>query len=438
MFEDKFRELCEEMEKTEELMGTSFESGRKFAVFSMLRRRIKLELVFSRSALGLVNNILFCRVYPNKNDEFYYLLPEVFVELDIPEYRSCFFSMIENEKRLEACFAALWSIIKQHLPAVEQAADVGRLRIDGEAEDDDTLEHKLMFQDGSFVRETAVIVEYTNSRAYRALLNGNTEKAIRLIDKAAAKGKALEYEKRLCAFLKENTDFSPMSDECNALRDDEANGKTALPVYAGAFAFCFICISALLIAASLVFTRFFTSGCTAFFGARWYHNMLIAPIPAFFGTIVLRKKLVKMICPRRAKTVNERDKVKNGRGTDMLAHIAFAASIGFAIGFFLQMHLSNVRIYEDRFDAPREGEVFTREEYRFSDVENVYHISARYNYLDERIGRSSYVVAMKDGRLFDLDGFASERETEEKLLPVLPGMTPISLDSDKELRGFSK
>ena len=111
MFKEKFRSLCEEAAGKIENFGTEFSEEKKLAVFSIYLRLIKLELVFKRHSLGEVKNVLFCRLYPNKAEEVYYFFPEIFVELNIDEYRSTFFSMIENEERLENCFGALFSMI---------------------------------------------------------------------------------------------------------------------------------------------------------------------------------------------------------------------------------------------------------------------------------------------------------------------------------------
>ena len=77
--------------------------------------------------------------------------------------------------------------------------------------------------------------------------------------------------------------------------------------------------------------------------------------------------------------------------------------------------------------------MFSREEYLFSDIERVCHISARHNYLGQRIERGSYVLIMKDGRLLDLDGYATERGTKEKLLPLLECKPIEELDSDEDI-----
>ena len=436
MLEDIFRGLCEEAADKKENYGSEFSADGKLAVFAVYRRMIKLELVFKRRSWGEVNNVLYCRVYPNKINGLFYLLPEVFVELDIPEYRSVFFSMIENEARLRACFAQLMSIIEEHLPAIEAAADEGRLPWAYEATDDDYPELRMVFSDSADFREPFVILDYTKGNVYRAILNGNYKKAVEVIERYRRKGRTLEYQNRLCDHIKENgAGFSPMPEECNAVRDDDAAEKKAFPFYAGVYLTSFLTLSAVFFAAKLVFDLFFSRGTVAVYGAPWYFCFVLGALPSLFGAVLFRKQLVKLLFPKRAKRMTERDEVRNGKGVDRIAGAAFAAAAGFAIFAFIMTALPAVRVFPDRLDYPSEDDLFRREEYLFSEIGEICHISSRWNSMGERIGRPSYVIIMKDGRRLDLDASLSDRQAEEELLPLLKDYSiPITeLDSDREL-----
>ena len=91
MFETEFRQLCQSSKCFQEdgkSLGTDLETRGKDTVFTVYRRIVKLELILNRSAIGMVKNTLYCRVYPNKNLEVYYLLPELFAVLNIEEFES--------------------------------------------------------------------------------------------------------------------------------------------------------------------------------------------------------------------------------------------------------------------------------------------------------------------------------------------------------------
>ena len=436
MFEEKFFTLCNKAASQLEFLGTEADSHKKFNTFTILRRMIKLELVLKRNSLGGVNNVLYCRVYPNKSAELFYLLPEIFVELDIPEYRSTFFSMIENEERLEACFNALWAIITEHLHQIEAGAENGLLPWARTVSEDDIWERRLMFPEAAAIpREPIVINYYTSDAAYQALLKGNNEKAIKLIERQRAKGNSLEYRNRLSDFLKEHPDFSPMPDECNALKDAMDAHKKGFPAAALMFLAVFAAFSAVFLAGMLIFNAVFRSGTVAYFGAPWYCAFLLAATPAMFGAVFFRRRLMKLLFPKRSKAMIERDTAENGTLTDKLAGGAFFAALGFAIAVFFMMCLPAVRVYEDRLDHADEGNVLSRETCRFEDIGEICHISARYNDYGDRIERPSYVLIMKDGRRFDLDCALTDKQAEEQLFPLLEkySIPRSELDSDKEL-----
>lgn len=435
MFEDSFRSLCEAAANNE-VFRSEYTAKNKTAVFTMLRRIIKLEIVFRRASLGGINNILYCRVYPNKTEDVFYFLPEVFVELGIDEYRSTFFSMIENEQRLKVCFDALWSIVSEHISRIEEAAANGLLPTRRDVAEDDYAERKLMFSEyPQKAREQFVLLTYTKGNAYSALLKGDTRKAIKLLEKSRLKGRSLEYQNRLCEYLKSHGDYKPMPDACNALRDDAFAERKALPVSIGIYTSITAILSIVFFAAKLIFDYFFSKGTIAVYGAPWYFCIILAALPAMFGAIFFRKGLMKLLYPKRAKSMIERDEMKNSKSVNTLAGCAFIAASAFAVFAFTMICLPAVRVYDDRFDTADEENIYEREEFLFSDIDVIYRISARYNDYGDRIERGSYVITTRDGRRFDLDSGLSEKQTREELLPMLEGYSIpiIELDSDREL-----
>ena len=438
MFKEKFRSLCEEAAGKIDNFGTEFSEDKKLAVFAIYRRLIKLELVFKRHSFGKVKNVLYCRFYPNKAEEVYYFFPEIFVELNIDEYRSTFFSMIENEERLKNCFGALWEMIVQYLPLIERAACEGKLPTEQKVAADDYEQYmERRFTHSAnlhYSREPFVILEYTRCAANRALLNGKTGKAIKLLEKGRAKGKTLEYQNRLCDYLKAHgKGFSPMPESCNALKADDEAGKSEFWIYALLLIAVFAALAAVFIAAKLVFDLVHTRGTVAAFDAPWYYSVLLAAFPALPGMIVFRKPLLKLLFKKRAKKLVERDELRYGRRENRFFRHVFIAFAVFSVFMFVMLFSQTVRVYEDRIDAPSEGNPLARSEYSISDIKEVCHIIARHNINGERVERSSYVVVMNDGRKLDLDGYASEKQTEEKLLKLLSGITVRECDSDREI-----
>ena len=322
------------------------------------------------------------------------------------------------------------------MSTIEETAANGLLPTRRDVAEDDYAERKLTFSEyPQKAREQFVLLTYTKGNAYSALLKGDTRKAIKLLEKSRLKGRSLEYQNRLCEYLKSHGDYKPMPDACNALRDDAFAERKALPVSIGIYTSITAILSIVFFAAKLIFDCFFSKGTIAVYGAPWYFCIILAALPAMFGAIFFRKGLMKLLYPKRAKSMIERDEMKNSKSVNTLAGCAFIAASAFAVFAFTMICLPAVRVYDDRFDTADEENIFEREEFLFSDIDVIYRISARYNDYGDRIERGSYVITTRDGRRFDLDSGLSEKQTREELLPMLEGYSIpiIELDSDREL-----
>lgn len=436
MLENAFQRLCEAYAAKQQGFDGLLSRKGPALVFGLERRVILLELVFRRSALGQLQNTLYARVYPNKNEEIYYLPPELFLELGIEEYRSCFFGQIESEERLEACFSQLTKILEQWLGPVEAAAEAGEIPLSLEPEKRDTPERRALFGTNPELRDSAVLYSYTLDPAYRALLLGDGGKALGLLEKKKRKGKSWAFQDRLARYLESRGgDFSPMPDSCNAVRAEAELKRKFLPVYSAGFVLVFVAFSGGLILLRGLFLRFFTEGCAASFSAPWYTAFLLAGLPAMFGTIALRRPLARRISGKYGPALDRLDRVKNGWGTQALAAAAFTVSLVVTVMMFVRLYGETVRIYEDRLDYAAADSVLRREEIAFGEIEAVCHVRARYNVYGDRLERGSYVLVTGDGRRFDLDGSASEAQCEEILLPLLePYRIPVTeLDTIRDL-----
>ena len=435
MFEKEFRSLACDFASRLGFAEPEFSFDEKHAVAAMEKSGVKLEAVLKYSSLGGVKNVLFARFYPNRMNRVFYLLPEAFFELEIPEYRSTFFSMIESPERLESCFGQLALILEEHLPLLIEAASDGRLPWARTVTKDDPVERQMVFADPDTLdREPFVIYGYTLEPQYRALLEGDTEKAKRIFARKLKKGDFYVYQTRLYEYLcGEPRGFEPMPDACNAVKALRGLERENRRLFALSLLMTFAAFSALFIAAKLVFDAFFARGTVHVFGMPWYACFLPAALPTIFVTAALRKRFIPRLSRKNGGALLAFDRVQNTPVTHRLAKAFAGLSLGFAAAVFAICCAAAVRVYPDRLDAPQDGDLFRREQYLFSDVLTVCHIAARYNSDGERLNFGSYVLIMKDGRLLDLYGSTSEKETEKHLLPLLSGIEVTEIDSDLDL-----
>ena len=435
MFQDSFFSLCEKYAAERENCGTERGCTRKIVSFSIEYRALRLEFLFRRSCLEKINNILYCRVYPDKSESVYYLLSEVFVLLGTEDYRAFLFSEIESEERLESCFCQLSAMIDDHFDEIERAAESGKLPLKSDETTEGIPDLKFVYHENAYIRDTFVIDTYTAEKSYNALLLGDLPKAIRCYEKLTEKNKATEYQKRLCGYLRAHPDFSPMPEECNAIKNGSVGGTFF--IYAACFFAIYASFFALFILVWAVFTSVTSAGTVAYFGAPWFACFIFSALPAMAGLIAFRRPVVSILFRKRAAAINARDRLKNGRGTEILGRLIFVVAFGVMAAVFINALGISVRLYDDRMIIPSANESpYSYKEYEYERVEKVYHISARYNKYGEQVERSSYVLKMEDGRVFDLDGFTSEKETEAILFPLLRDydIEFSDVDSDRDVK----
>ena len=127
------------------------------------------------------------------------------------------------------------------------------------------------------------------------------------------------------------------------------------------------------------------------------------------------------------------DEMVNSKKSNVFLSIIFGLLFAGSLAACVAFASSCPAVYEDRVSY---SEVpFVYEDYRFDEIKEVYHIDARYNDYGDRIERSSYILVMSDGRVFDLDCSVTDGQFEKIILPVLKGrsISPVYLDSDKDL-----
>ena len=422
MYYEEFIALCEKYADERGLTCGQVSVTKKSASCFVESASIAVEFVFKRSSFGTIFNILYCRVHPDKREEFYYLLPELFVLLGIEEYRSCFFAEIESEERLENCFSQLVNILDIYADEIENAVQAGEIPLEKEQLKFDYPEFKHIFEDNADIRDLLYIDKYTEGAQYKHLLSGDIAKEIRVLERLAEKEKASEYQKRLLGYLRSHPDFSPMPDECNAVK---AQGRKALGgviVYTAVLSVSYVVFASLFLLLWAIPAAVGSSGCSAYYGTPWFSALIMAVVPALFGGLAFRRPLIDFLFKNRAAAIIRRDRMKNGRGTDIIARISFVLCFGIAVSIMIYMIGFSVRFYDDRLELPGTNSApFNYVEYGYDEIDAIYHIIARYNDYGERVERSSYVIKLKNGRIFDLDGFVPEKEVEQVVIPLLSG-----------------
>ncbi len=453
--EKQFIQLCNEYAKEKSAIYTECVSGKKRCVFTIELLSLKLEFCYVKNTSAFESpSTLYCRIYLRKNSVVRYHIPDILPLIGAEDFRGCYFPLIENPTRMDSCFRQLCEILDSHLPAMENLAISGNIdntdifesykKIYSLKEKD--LDFNLIHEgeDSAYLfnylqnnRDGYMVNLFTVFAPYEKLISGNTEKALELYEKWEKKRGLLPYEKHLCEFLKrdENQNFLPFTPECLLKRNIKSATNppiweyllNAIVVYIP-FAIVF-CIIFAIIDWILSMNTLFS------FTTPWYDGFLAAGLCGIFGSLALRNKVKTLLFGEKAKNDIEIDEIANSKGINIFMYVSFGLAIIFSLFASFMIISSHALFYEDTFKFTEEQGVFRYSEYTYDEIENVYYMESRYNDYGDRVDRASYVLVMKDSKVFDFDGFTNVKETEKTILPFLAkkGYTVKHIDSDKEL-----
>ena len=448
----EFLRLCRRELRLGDPLGTEEGQEKKAVTFALLYPTAKLELVYRFGTVAAsVTSTLYCRVYPDKNSPLYLHLPQILPLLEVEDYRACYFPFIENSQRMAECLAALTKILEPLLPKLEKLGRDGGDRalltrwIKSVVSPDTDPERVLRRDSDEYraflwlmaVQEEGWICRYTQFGPWQRYVFGEPEKALSQYRK---KKDLTEYELGLCAFLEkpEGKAFRPMPPECFAQKDmkEVSAGKDDF----GTIVKCVLVVYALCaVAGCLVMglVQLISAwGTVCWFGAPWWSGFILGGLPAVFGGIALRRRIIPLVCGKKAKQKLEFDDITNATPfAEKLAAVTFALSLCATVFFGAMMSGDVIRLYESH--GQYTPETFCFQEFEYSEIVAVYHIDARHNMDGDRIDRASYVIVLEDGTVIDLDGYATVKQTEKKVLPLLERyeIDIIELDSDRDLPG---
>ncbi len=448
-----FVERCKGFSDAHGALDLETVENKKFSQCAVTLNTVKIEFVYLQRASTLIpQSTLFCRIYINKNDHIFFHLPELLVYSGIDDFRQCYFSYIENEDRMNACFDALASTIDEYLPLINKISAVDSKRfydmqyaklgekfnIDDDVAMTDGDSEKAFFCCAIDYEDLCILPDFTYiDGGYHSFLSGNFGKAKKFYEKRISTGKASEYDKRLYEFIcdDKNASYKGISRECFAAADAKLylNGDKFIYLFKS-FILSYLGIGAAFAALCLIIRAVISIGAEAVFGFPWYISLIFAALPAIFCVMAFGKRFSFLFKRKDLKKYLDFYDILSG-GSDKIAKVAFAAVsiVSFILTAVLAFFGTAV-VYDDHIRSDIDGDMIFEEIY-YCDVEKIYHIDARYNIYGDRINRGSYVFEMNSGEVYDFDSITSERETENTLLPIMNHGTEsiIFFDTDRDL-----
>lgn len=413
---------------------------------------VKVEFRYVKKPKSFENpNTFYCVVYLNKNSKIYYHLPDLIPYFESKDFRCTYFSAIESADRMENCFTALACVIDSNFAEIEKLAlddkvaqsalfDLYRRFYSLKETDLDFTKALIaegfdrdFFLDLQKKRDRVMLLRFATAGGYANLLQGKKRKAVAFYEKWDKKGILFEYENQLLEFLKsaDSEGFAFVPDECNSSADIARFNSPLSGIRAGLVLFA---VFAVIFCSAFALYNYIAGRDAVFtIAAPFYLGLMPALLCTIFGTIAFYGYIPDKKFKEGKK--QEMYKAVNTKATRIAATVAFAVVFVVSVLFSAMMVSCDVRFYDEEIRFATGEFSVKHENHKYSEIDGVYYISARYNYLDERIERPSYLILFNDKKVLDLDGYTSVEFSEKNVIPFLEekGFSVKRVDSDKDL-----
>ena len=460
--EKVFIKRCEEYAKSIDAVDTQINREKHETYFSIYLAISRITFVYRTKVSEFDHpSTLYARIYLKKNRDVFFQIPELLSFLEIEDFRVFCFPYIENEKRFNACFDALISLLNDHWEEFEDIVLNGRYE---ELQDlqksrlckfhelnEEVINEFSDYEIETFQAELydwhesfEFLFRYTVNNDYYSFCLGKIQKAKKKYSKKVEKNKATDYEKMLLEFISkpENADFRPMPDGCFAYRDSQAYlyGSDGFPCSLRTTILCMVFGAFLFTIIVLILRLYLSRNTIGYFGADWWMSGIFGAVAGVPIAVLMPEKVKAILKDKKAKFNNEfQDIVESENWTSFTKYLLHGV-IAILLTFTVWISSMSMRLYDSYGQYPTIDKPIGWTDFQYEDIENAYYMNARYNEWDGRIERPSYVIVMADGDIIDFDGYTSVEKTEEIMLPILEkyGVEIINVDSGEEIPGYDK
>lgn len=430
-------------------LNCEFNENKKIHTYKIYGKLTAIEFVYTKKdKMMWPGSMLFCRVYLGKNSEQFYHFPELMGELGPEDFRSWYFPYIENEERLDNCFAVLTDLIKEYLPKIDELAlDVvrrkeveekiwnARIKLMKVEEKDipESREEREMYFDTmqDFCECMVYISRFSIFNGYQYFVSGEYDKAIKQYDKLIKKDSMTEYEQRLYSFMEAKladgetkgymVAYEAMPLECNsaAVARKHKGGKENFKMGCAYFLVGYVVCTAFFIALIAIANLFIHHGTVYVSGMNWYWGFLWGATPGIFFGLAFRRKITELFMKHKKKEILEFDEILNTEKSNGTVEIMFYVFSIFTIVMLIAILQMSIRFYDDHMMYDSGYELFAKDvRYDYADIEEIYLVDGLYNDYGDWIDRSHYMLKLKDETIVDLDMVAPNDVMKQKILPL--------------------
>ena len=455
-----FIKRCEEYAKELGAINTQIDRDKRQTYFSIFLSISRITFVYRiKESEFDYPSTLYARIHLKKNRDVFFHIPELLSFLGIKDFRAFCFPYIENEKRLNACFDALTSLLNDHWNEFENIVLQGQYdKLQNSQKEKLFKSANIEFEDSFNEYEQELfqtemlkaqedfefLFRYTIDKPYYNFCLGKLEKAEGKYARQIEKGKATDYEKQLYEFIKksENAHFKPMPEECFAYRDAQPYlyGVKGLPFSLRTFALSVAVGAVVFTAIVTIINYIITRDAIVNLGADWWVSTLFGAFTGIFISFLMPTKIKRFIKDKKAHFDNEFMHIVESQKWKDISMFLVRSVIAISLTTTILLCSDSIRLYDTYGEYPKIDKLFGTETFQYEDIDKIYYMNARHNVYGDRIDRPSYVFVINGKVEFDFDGYTSVEKTEELVIPLIEkyNIEIIKVDSNIDIPEYEE
>ncbi|MFR5875636.1 MAG: hypothetical protein ACLUFN_04020 [Eubacterium sp.] len=420
-------------------LDVQFTENKKESVWTVTLNLIKLQFVYTKKErLNQPISTLYCKIFLEKNSKMFFHIPQIIDYLNINDFHCYYFSFIENDDRMRACFDTISDFIYNNFKAVNELAMNGDkynkllleelMHIADLTDKDfpDNSDEKNFFTEKllDFVSKLQVN-HYTRFEAYDYFLQGLYSKSLKSYEKSSKHTELLNYEKKLIDFIitieDNETAFEAVAPECASMLEvKKYNGTSKADKLSMLLSFiiCWVALTIPIVIIMIIVNHCYYSSTVLCDAVSTAYAPVISGLPAVFAGIAVVDK-VQFLIHKDKSAAKDFSEILNPpkalSAAKIIAVILAAASLIF-YAFVFQPYM---KCYDGYMLVDNSEGLFQKyERYEYSDIKAIYHVRGRYNPFGDYIDRESYILCFDNDKI-DTDAFAfSDEEIQNELLPL--------------------
>ncbi len=410
------------------------ESGEVVDRYNLELEKIRLEFLYSKRERELYPiSTLYCRVHLDKNDSFFFEIPDLIYYTDVLDFHCYYFAFIESEKRMSACFNYIMDFfeirkgeISALLPRYEElkalkTEEIKRVYLyDKKIIPEDEKKKEEFFDTFADYVSSFTASRFTTSEAYIAYLKGDFRKAIREYKKY---DELLDCEKRLIKFIDSKSEpYQAIDLDCASVLEVEANSKKSIETFMlTLFASC-LAFYVLFLIIQLIVNAYY-HGVSEFSNTvSPFSAALIGILPGIAAALAFRSRIEPLFKKNRLKAFN----FMNLRPrSNKLSPLKIACIAVFLVSLIILSNYGKPTfvLYKDRVEYNSHAHFLNKTSvYETEDFIDVVRINGYYwDNLNKYSQNPHYVLKFKSKRYIDLNKLSLSEKQEKELIEKIRG-----------------